>query len=106
MRRSVKACRISRAVYIYRPLRERDPERVVAHTHELMERTGYEEVSLLSLSTGDYSGVNPVLKSLMDRLATEHVAVSVASTGVAGVSAAILDEHGGGRSNGFTIGHR
>src|SRR5207249_4933746 len=74
MRGCVKGCRFCQAGYIYRPLRERNPERLVEQTAELMRRTGYEEVSLLSLSTGDYSGVNPLLKELMDRLVPERVA--------------------------------
>ena len=57
MRGCVKGCRFCQAGYVYRPLRERNPERVVADTSALLGRTGYEEVSLLSLSTGDYSGV-------------------------------------------------
>jgi radical SAM superfamily enzyme YgiQ (UPF0313 family) len=80
MRGCVKGCRFCQAGYVYRPLRERNPERVVEDTTALMARTGYEEVSLLSLSTGDYSGVNPVLKALMDRLAPERVSVSLPST--------------------------
>src|SRR5439155_14022082 len=82
MRGCVKGCRFCQAGYVYRPLRERNPERVVEETTRLLARTGYEEVSLLSLSTGDYSGVNPVLKELMDRLAPERVAVSLPSTRV------------------------
>src|SRR5439155_889512 len=53
MRGCVKGCRFCQAGYVYRPLRERNPERVVEDTTRLMARTGYEEVSLLSLSTGD-----------------------------------------------------
>src|SRR5262249_12808613 len=103
MRGCVKGCRFCQAGYVYRPLRERDPERVVAHTHELMARTGYEEVSLLSLSTGDYSGVNPVLKSLMDRFAPDHVAVSLPSTRVDALSPRILEEIRRVRKTGFTL---
>src|SRR5262249_52171442 len=103
MRGCVKGCRFCQAGYIYRPLRERDPERVVAHTYELMERTGYEEVSLLSLSTGDYSGVNPVLKSLMDRRAPELAAVSLPSTLVDPLSPRILEEIRRVRKTGFTL---
>jgi radical SAM superfamily enzyme YgiQ (UPF0313 family) len=103
MRGCVKGCRFCQAGYIYRPLRERDPERVVAQTTELMARTGYEEVSLLSLSTGDYSGVNPVLKALMDRLAPERVAVSLPSTRVDALSPRILEEIRRVRKTGFTL---
>ena len=103
MRGCVKGCRFCQAGYIYRPLRERDPERVVAHTRELVARTGYEEVSLLSLSTGDYSGVNPVLKALMDELAPQHVAVSLPSTRVDALSPRILEEIRRVRKTGFTL---
>jgi radical SAM family uncharacterized protein len=103
MRGCVKGCRFCQAGYVYRPLRERNPERVVAHTAELMRRTGYEEVSLLSLSTGDYSGVNPVLKELMDRFAPERVAVSLPSTRVDALSPRILEQIRRVRKTGFTL---
>ncbi len=103
MRGCVKGCRFCQAGYVYRPLRERNPEEVVRHTRALVARTGYEEVSLLSLSTGDYSGVNPVLKALMDELAPEHVAVSLPSTRVDALSPRILEEIRRVRKTGFTL---
>ncbi|TMA52825.1 MAG: TIGR03960 family B12-binding radical SAM protein [Deltaproteobacteria bacterium] len=103
MRGCVKGCRFCQAGYVYRPLRERNPERVVEETTRLMARTGYEEVSLLSLSTGDYSGVNPVLKELMDRLAPERVAVSLPSTRVDALSPRILEQIRRVRKTGFTL---
>jgi radical SAM family uncharacterized protein/radical SAM-linked protein len=103
MRGCVKGCRFCQAGYVYRPLRERNPERVVEDTTALMARTGYEEVSLLSLSTGDYSGVNPVLKALMDRLAPERISVSLPSTRVDALSPKLLDEIRRVRKTGFTL---
>src|SRR5690242_7458445 len=103
MRGCVKGCRFCQAGYVYRPLRERNPERVVEHTTALMARTGYEEVSLLSLSTGDYSGVNPVLKDLMDRLVPERIAVSLPSTRVDALSPHILEQIRRVRKTGFTL---
>jgi radical SAM family uncharacterized protein/radical SAM-linked protein len=103
MRGCVKGCRFCQAGYVYRPLRERNPERVVEHTRALVARTGYEEVSLLSLSTGDYSGVNPVLKALMDDLAEERVAVSMPSTRVDALSPKILEQIRRVRKTGFTL---
>src|SRR5437899_320721 len=103
MRGCVKGCRFCQAGYIYRPLRERNPERLVEQTAELMRRTGYEEVSLLSLSTGDYSGVNPLLKELMDRLVPERVAVSLPSTRVDALSPRILEQIRRVRKTGFTL---
>jgi radical SAM-linked protein len=75
----------------------------VADTSALLGRTGYEEVSLLSLSTGDYSGVNPVLKALMDRLTPQRVAVSLPSTRVDALSPRILEEIRRVRKTGFTL---
>src|SRR3989441_6439944 len=103
MRGCVKGCRFCQAGYVYRPLRERNPERVVEETTRLMARTGYEEVSLLSLSTGDYSGVNPVLEELMDRFAPERVAVSLPSTRVDALSPRILEQIRRVRKTGFTL---
>src|SRR2546426_10313644 len=67
-----------------------------------MQRTCYEELSLLSLSTGDYSGVNPLLKELMDRLVPERVAVSLPSTRVDALSPRILEQIRRVRKTGFT----
>lgn len=103
MRGCVKGCRFCQAGYIYRPLRERNPEQVVDHSTKLMASTGYEEMSLLSLSTGDYSGVNPVLKTLMDRFAPERVAVSLPSTRVDALSPRILEEIRRVRKTSFTL---
>src|SRR2546425_466152 len=103
MRGCVKGCRFCQAGYTYRPLRERHPARLVEQTPELMRRTGYEEVSLLSLSTGDYSGVNPLLKELMDRLVPERVAVSLPSTRVDALSPRILEQIRRVRKTGFTL---
>jgi radical SAM family uncharacterized protein/radical SAM-linked protein len=103
MRGCVKGCRFCQAGYVYRPLRERNPEQLAEQTTELLRRTGYEEVSLLSLSTGDYSGVNPLLKELMDRLAPERVAVSLPSTRVDALSPRLLEQIRRVRKTGFTL---
>ena len=103
MRGCVKGCRFCQAGYVYRPLRERNPEQLAEQTTDLLRRTGYEEVSLLSLSTGDYSGVNPLLKELMDRLAPERVAVSLPSTRVDALSPRLLEQIRRVRKTGFTL---
>ena len=77
MRGCVKGCRFCQAGYIYRPLRERNPRRVLAEAERAVTATGTDELSLLSLSTGDYSCVNPVLTELMNTYAEQRVAVSL-----------------------------
>lgn len=54
-------CRFCLAGFIYRPYRERSPERLKEIMAEALRNTGYEEISLLSLSAGDYSGLEEIL---------------------------------------------
>ncbi len=74
-----RGCRYCQAGMIYRPVRERAPGAVLDYVEEALAATGYEEVSLLSLSVGDYGPLAPLLKELMDRLAPRRVAVSLPS---------------------------
>ncbi|MFZ5453016.1 MAG: TIGR03960 family B12-binding radical SAM protein [Thermodesulfobacteriota bacterium] len=74
-----RGCRYCQAGMLYRPVRERDPAQVVAWVEEALEATGYEDVSLLSLSAGDYGPLSWLLTQLMDRLAPRKVALSLPS---------------------------
>jgi radical SAM family uncharacterized protein/radical SAM-linked protein len=103
MRGCVKGCRFCQAGYIYRPLRERNPEALLAHTEKLLRESGYDEVSLLSLSTGDYSCINPLLAQLMDRVAPKRIAVSLPSTRVDALDPHLLQEIKRVRKTGFTL---
>ena len=79
MRGCTRGCRFCQAGMIYRPLRERSPEVLVAQAQEAIKATGYEEISLVSLSTGDYTCVNRVLEDMMDKLTAQGVSVSLPS---------------------------
>jgi radical SAM family uncharacterized protein/radical SAM-linked protein len=103
MRGCVKGCRFCQAGYIYRPLRERDPQRVLAQAERALDATGTAEMSLLSLSTGDYSCVNPVLTELMNRYAADRVALSLPSTRVDALAPTLLEQIRRVRKTGFTL---
>ncbi|MGA9754639.1 MAG: TIGR03960 family B12-binding radical SAM protein, partial [Desulfobaccales bacterium] len=74
-----RGCRYCQAGMIYRPVRERDPAAALAWVEEALAATGFEEVSLLSLSIGDYGPLAGLLQALMDRLSPDQVAVSLPS---------------------------
>jgi len=59
-----QGCRFCQAGMIYRPRLERDPEEVVAAARELVRNTGYDELSLVSLSTTDHSRIVPIVEGL------------------------------------------
>lgn len=98
-----RGCRFCQAGYVYRPLRERSPETVLAIADAALRSTGYDEVSLLSLSTGDYSCVSPLLTELMSRYAHDRVAVSLPSLRVGTLTGELIDEVKKVRKTGFTL---
>lgn len=87
-----EGCRFCQAGMIYRPVRERSPEQVLKTVLEGIQKTGYDEVSLTSLSTADYSAVTPLVKELMGKLLEEKVSLSVSSLRAYGLSEELLGE--------------
>lgn len=98
-----RGCRFCQAGMIYRPLRERSPERIMQIAEESLRRTGYEEVSLSSLSTGDYCNLIPLLKEMNKRFSERVVSISLPSLRVASVNKEVLKEIKTVRKTGFTI---
>ncbi|MDI6852194.1 MAG: TIGR03960 family B12-binding radical SAM protein [Deltaproteobacteria bacterium] len=74
-----RGCRYCQAGIIYRPVRERAPEVVGNWVETTLPATGYEEVSLLSLSPGDYQALPWLLNRLMDQMSPQGVALSLPS---------------------------
>jgi radical SAM family uncharacterized protein/radical SAM-linked protein len=98
-----RGCRFCQAGYIYRPLRERSPETILHLVEQSLNATGYDEISLLSLSTGDYSSVTPLVSELMKRYAEDRVAVSLPSLRVGTLSDELIEEIKKVRKTGFTL---
>lgn len=74
-----RGCRFCQAGIIYRPVRERQPESVLAMARELIAATGYDELSLISLSTADYSAIQETMKQLASELSNAGVGLSLPS---------------------------
>ena len=98
-----RGCRFCEAGFIHRPYRERSPKTVLETLKTSLKRTGYEELSLLSLSAGDYSSIGPLLSGLMDRYESEKVAVSFPSLRIESVVGRLAAEVKRVRKTGFTI---
>jgi len=98
-----RGCRFCQAGFIYRPVRERSMERVLEIIDRTLTQTGYDEISLLSLSTGDYSCIAPLLRTLMDRYATRRIAVSFPSLRVGTLTRELVEEVKKVRKTGFTL---
>lgn len=96
-------CRFCQAGMIYRPVRERLPAGILAQAEKALGATGYEDISLLSLSTGDYSAITPLMSALMARYASEHVAISLPSLRVGSLTPGLMAEIKKVRKTGFTL---
>ncbi|CAA7599428.1 Conserved hypothetical protein CHP03960, radical SAM [Acididesulfobacillus acetoxydans] len=79
MRGCSRGCRFCQAGMIYRPVRERSPQTLLGQAEKLVRSTGYEEISLTSLSSGDYSCIRPVVGDILARYGGEWVGVSLPS---------------------------
>jgi radical SAM family uncharacterized protein/radical SAM-linked protein len=98
-----EGCRFCQAGMIYRPVRERSPEQIVETVMEGIRKAGYDEVSLTSLSTADYSAIAPLIKELVRRLEGEQISLAVSSLRAYGLSDEMLDELGRVRSTSLTF---
>lgn len=74
-----RGCRFCQAGFLYRPVRERSPERILQLARDSLAATGYDELSLLSLSAGDYSCFQPLLEALMNQCDPDRVALALPS---------------------------
>ncbi len=96
-------CRFCQAGYIYRPVRERREETILEVIEATLKNSGYEEISLLSLSTADYSCISPLMRSLMERYSDKKVAVSFPSLRVGTLTGELVNEIKKVRKTGFTL---
>lgn len=96
-------CRFCQAGMIYRPVRERNTDNVINDVLHQIEKTGHQEASLLSLSTGDYSQIEPLILNLNKKLSSENVSLSTPSLRANSVSETLFKEISKVRKSGFTI---
>lgn len=98
-----RGCRFCQAGMIYRPVRERSEENLLKLAEESLKNTGYEEISLSSLSSSDYSRVSSLIKELVDRYEEKGVGVSLPSLRIDSFSVQLARETQRVRKTGLTF---
>ena len=98
-----RGCRFCQAGMIYRPVRERKPETILALAEEQLKNTGHEELSLLSLSTSDHSCFEPLALELVKKCAEKHVNLSLPSLRLDSFSFNVLNEIQKYKKSGLTF---
>ncbi len=85
-------CRFCQAGMVYRPVREKSKDRIVETVSTLLENTGYEEVSLTSLSTMDHTEIDEVIHELIDKYEDQKIGVSLPSLRLDSLSVDVLTD--------------
>lgn len=99
----IRGCRFCQAGFIYRPIREKSVETINAQSKALIDSTGYDELSLCSLSTSDHSQVNEMLTSLIDWTVKDKINLSLPSLRVDNFSDELADKLNKVRKSGLTF---
>ena len=98
-----RGCRFCQAGFIYRPVREKNLETLMAQAHRLIAASGYDEMSLSSLSSGDYSCIEELSVRLLDELKDKHVSPSLPSLRVDSFQKEYAQKMQNARKSGFTF---
>jgi radical SAM family uncharacterized protein/radical SAM-linked protein len=98
-----RGCRFCQAGMIYRPVRERTPNEILSLAEQALANTGYGEISLLSLSTGDYSAIQVLVERLMRLCEPEKIALSLPSLRVGSLTDSLMAQIKRVRKTGFTL---
>lgn len=99
----IRGCRFCQAGYLYRPVREKSTETIDLQCHKLCTNTGYDEVSLSSLSSSDYSQIVHLLDKLNKWSKDEKVSISLPSLRVDGFTDDIMNKIKTVRKSGLTF---
>lgn len=98
-----RGCRFCQAGMVYRPVRERAPDEVLNLAENILKNTGYNEISLMSLSSADYSHIREVSRNLLDERKDQGISVSLPSLRVDSFSIDLAKEVQKGRRTGLTF---
>jgi len=98
-----RGCRFCQAGFVYRPVREKKPERLLELAEKLVDNTGYEEISLTSLSTSDYSGLKEFTGKIIEEMEPRKVNLSLPSLRIDSFSLDLMEKAQKVRKSGLTF---
>lgn len=99
----IRGCRFCQAGFVYRPVREKSPETLLQQAEKLVHSTGYDEISLASLSTSDYTGLMPFTERLIDTMEEKKVNLSLPSLRIDSFSLDLMEKAQKVRKSGLTF---
>lgn len=99
----IRGCRFCQAGYIYRPVREKSPEKLTELAKSLIDTSGYDEVSLCSLSTSDYTGLKELTDNLIDITEERKIGLSLPSLRIDNFSLELMEKVQKVRKSGITF---
>lgn len=103
LRGCIRGCRFCQAGFIYRPFREKTPDTICKQADDLCKNTGYEELSLSSLSTSDHSEIDEMLTKLLEVTEEKRVNMSLPSLRVDNFSDTLMEKIKRIRKSGLTF---
>jgi len=98
-----RGCRFCQAGFIYRPVRERSPQKLFELAKRIEENTGYEEISLSSLSTSDYSGLSELTHDLAESMGGKNISLSLPSLRIDSFTLDLMEKARMVRKSGLTF---
>ncbi|MBQ4518737.1 MAG: TIGR03960 family B12-binding radical SAM protein [Clostridia bacterium] len=99
----IRGCRFCQAGMIYRPVREKSPKRLLALAEKLIDNTGYEEISMSSLSTSDYTGLEELTEGLLELTVDKKINLSLPSLRIDSFSMDLMQKVQKVRKSGLTF---
>ena len=99
----IRGCRFCQAGYIYRPVREKSADVANEQAKCLCENTGYDDLSLLSLSTSDYSQINELLEKMLPWTEKQKIGLQLPSLRIDNFTDELLEKVASVRKSGLTF---
>lgn len=99
----IRGCRFCQAGMLYRPVREKSPKRLLNLAQKLIDTTGYEEISMSSLSTSDYTGLKELTEGLLDMTVEKKINLSLPSLRIDSFSMELMQKVQKVRKSGLTF---